>query len=198
MTQNDSPQKDASKTTPAAPVPESTATVSTGAADGLPLDPRDEKELWKGHTHWHHYMDLHLLALAWTIVAVVLICSVEAPWLKTTFYSLLAAGWLYALGRTFIGMLNHRYRLTSQRLFIETGILSKTIDQTELIRVDDVRITKSLFDRIVALGTVQIISTDSTNRDLRIRGIKRPDEVADLIRQNMRTLRRKSLYVENL
>ena len=98
----------------------------------------------------------------------------------------------------FLRIISRRYRLTSQRLFIERGILNQTIDQTELIRVDDVRLEKTLIDRVFGLGTVSLLSTDVTDRLVVIEGIDNADRVAEAVRTNMRTQRGKALFVENL
>jgi len=95
-------------------------------------------------------------------------------------------------------ILQKGYRLTSERLFIEIGVLSRTVDQTELVRVDDVRVHQSLMDRVFGLGSVEVVSTDATDRNVMIEGIADPDRVAEMVRENMRSLRRKSLFVENL
>jgi membrane protein YdbS with pleckstrin-like domain len=90
------------------------------------------------------------------------------------------------------------FRLTTQRLFIERGILSRTIDQTELIRVDDVRMHQSLLNRMFDVGTVMLLTTDTTDRSVTIEGVKNPKEVAEAVRQQMRLLRGKSVFVETL
>ena len=95
-------------------------------------------------------------------------------------------------------ILSHRYRLTTQRLIIERGILSQTIDQTELVRVDDVRIHKSLADRVLGLGSVGVISTDATDREILIPGVAGPERLADAIRSRMRAARQRAVYVENV
>ena len=111
---------------------------------------------------------------------------------------LFVASGVWVIGGIFLRILGCSYRLTTERLFIERGILSRTIDQTELIRVDDVRIHKSLVDRLFGLGTVTVKSTDATDRDLSVEGISEPEKVAEAIRTRMRTLRRQSLFVESL
>ena len=165
-----------------------------------------EEDLWVGRTHWKHYAGRLLLwAVAQTGLAILL-------WFAATRSETLSAKagfliWaLVFLGsglevigrRTFLEIIGHRYRLTTQRLFIERGILSQTIDQTELIRVDDVRLHRTLADRLFGLGSVAIVSTDATDHDVLITGIAEPDRVAEAIRGRMRSMRRKSLFIENL
>ena len=48
------------------------------------------------------------------------------------------------------------------------------------------------------LGTVAIVSTDATDRETVLTGIAEPDKVAEAIRSRMRTMRSKSLFIENL
>ena len=169
------------------------------SGDGAPLEPAAETIVWVGRTHWTHYVgSIALGALA--IVLTTLVCirlratdGVFGVWLM-----LVAACAAIVAARILWRVLRCRYRLTDQRLFIERGILSQTIDQMELIRVDDVRLRKTLPDRVLGLGSVEILSTDQTDRALVIEGIRTPEAVAEHIRTNMRILRRKSLFIENL
>ena len=67
-----------------------------------------------------------------------------------------------------------------------------------MIRVDDLRIRKTLPDRILGLGSIEVLSTDQTDRSMVIEGVRGPEAIAEHIRRNMRAMRRKSLFVENL
>ena len=95
-------------------------------------------------------------------------------------------------------ILGTRYRLTTERLFVERGLIRQTIDQTELIRVDDVRVRKLMVDRILGLGSIDVLSTDQTDPRVVVTGVAEADKVAEMIRRHMRALRRRSLFVENL
>jgi len=173
--------------------------------DGAEVETAAENELWRGRTNWKHYAGRFILWFLANVVVAVLVSWVasRADWLggRGAFWTivvvLLLTGLLF-VAPVFLKILGHRYRITSQRLFIERGILSQTVDQTELIRVDDVRLTKTLTDRLFGLGTVVILSTDASDRDVTIEGVSNPDEVAEAIRMHMRTMRKKSLFVENL
>lgn len=169
-----------------------------------PLEPTAEQTLWSGRTTWKHYLNLILLVAALDVLLWVVIIVIA----RNTSWSAGAAFWtglavtllaaIVAAARITYLVLLKRYELTTQRLFVERGILSRTRDQTELIRVDDVRVHKSFFDRMVGAGTIEIISTDATDKNLRIEGIADPDAIAEHVRSRMRTLRTRSLYIENL
>ncbi|MCK4658498.1 MAG: PH domain-containing protein [Phycisphaerae bacterium] len=169
------------------------------AGDGAPIDPSAETTLWEGRTHWIHFsgtIALGVLAIVLTTIICLRLNSTAG--IFTIWLGLVALSIATVMARIVWRIFSCSYRLTSQRLFISRGIFSQTIDQTELIRVDDVRIRKSLFDRIFGLGSVRVLSTDATDHKLVIEGIRSPDQLAEHIRTNMRILRRKSLFVEKL
>lgn len=170
-----------------------------------PTEEASETDLWVGRTSWKYFAGAIALWLAvLAVVSVILLWfSGSVEWLGLwramgIIVGLAIISGTVVLGRIGWRILGTRYRLTTQRLFIERGILSQTIDQTELIRVDDVRVHKRLSDRIFGLGTVKIITTDATDREISIEGVHGPDELAEAVRSSMRTLRRKSLYIETL
>ena len=164
-----------------------------------------ETELWTGRTHWKHYASK---LLVWATINVVVAIAVgwlayRVEWLAFRGAFLAIAGVVVlsgvaVIGRMVVAILGRRYRLTTQRLFIERGILSQTVDQTELIRVDDVRLKKSFLDRLFGLGTIVIFSTDRTEPEIAIEGIADPEQVGEAIRTHMRIQRRRSVFVETL
>jgi uncharacterized membrane protein YdbT with pleckstrin-like domain len=169
------------------------------AAQALP-----EQDLWSGRMHWQNAIGRVLL---WLILNIGFVfAAYYAPrfdWLTQsrlvwTILGFFFVTTVFILCGVLIRILQIHYRLSTQRLFIERGILSRTMDQTELIRVDDVRMQQSLINRIFNIGTVLLMTTDMTDRSVAIIGIKDPVRVTELIRQQMRTLRGKSLFVENL
>ena len=184
-----------------------TASVSLAPVPAPPAvqPPAPETELWSGRTSWKHYVVRITLWVVGNVVAAVLIVRWSAPetWLtgSRAFWAIvgvLCTSAVFLLSGAVLHILGRRYRLTTQRLFIETGILNRTIDQTELIRVDDVRVFKSLFDRIFNLGTISLISTDVTNKEITIDGVGNAESVAESVRAHMRAQRSKALFVENL
>jgi membrane protein YdbS with pleckstrin-like domain len=203
----DSPGSTRSEASSAERPIEEAATFHGRASTGAPEDFRTaaERELWIGRTNWKHYAGRFLLtaaAAAALSVLIVLIAreseGVTAGWAILVILGLLLVATLFFVIPVLWIILSHRYRLTTQRLIIERGILSQTIDQTELVRVDDVRVHKTLTDRLLGLGTVHVISTDATHREVLIPGVAGPDKLADNVRNLMRTARQRTVYVENV
>lgn len=169
------------------------------AGDGASLNPADEITLWEGRTHWTHFAG----SLAVGLLAVLVISIVGYRFRATAgmlgiWLVLVIACVAVVAARVTLRVLSCHYRLTNQRLFITRGILSQTTDQSELIRVDDVRVLRTLADRLLGLGSVEILSTDLTDRALVIEGVRGAVAIAEHVRANMRVLRKKSLFVEQL
>jgi len=172
--------------------------------DGAKIDPSEESDLWEGRTKWQHFIPSLMVGMLAIIVVIWISLSLKG-WRNWSASSVFMFDFIATtvIGLTVIGRLvwtifSSRYRLTTQRLFVERGLISQTIDQTELIRVDDVRIHKTFLDRVFGPGSIEVMSTDATDRGLKIVGVADPDKIAEAIRVHMRTLRKRSLFVENI
>jgi uncharacterized membrane protein YdbT with pleckstrin-like domain len=170
-----------------------------------PFRPREEPPaaaesvVWTGRTSWKHFAGSFALWFVGSIVVIWLaVRYLEGKSAFWTAFVPVVGGFLVVFFRGFLVVFGSLYRLTDERLFVERGVLSRTIDQTELIRVDDVRIHKSFFDRMLGIGTVELLSTDQTDRLVRIEGISLSSDVAEAVRSQMKNLRKRSIYMENL
>ena len=188
-----------SKATSAPTPPPDEEVMRTPTSDEqAPLDPRNEQDLWQGRQSWKTtYPTLFVWGLVTAIVAIGL-----GMWQGGT-AALIAVGvgvvvMIFMVARIAYSIFSHSYRITTQRLFIRRGILTQTVDQTELLRVDDVKMTQTLLERMLGLGTVEVFSSDRTDTSLMITGIAEPAQVAEHIRRHTRTLQKRTLFMENL
>jgi len=180
-------------------------------AAGAPLAPTStgpviepEQELWKGRfsgkAHAHRWI---LWAIWISALAIVFLkyppASEYAPWIR---YAFLGAAFLPLLAifwGTLVLKLSVRYRLTTHRLFKETGFFSRHLNEIELVRVDDVAVSQNIIQRIFNVGVVTVIAPhDQTEPHLELVGIENPIEVKEQIRAHVRRRRQGSLNVENL
>ena len=84
------------------------------------------------------------------------------------------------------------YEVTDQRIKLKTGILNQEIDECELYRVRDYRVVKPFFQRIFGLGKIELVTSDRSNSSINLNGIKNPENLYDLIRDNVEKIRRKT------
>ena len=83
------------------------------------------------------------------------------------------------------------YRLTTQRLFRQRGLVAKNLEEVELFRVKDVTINQGFFQRLLGVGSVVVLSTDDTTPRLELAGIHDPVGAKESIRNAFRAARQR-------
>jgi len=63
-----------------------------------------------------------------------------------------------------VSRLHTRYTLTTERLKVTKGFLSKSVVEIELFRVKDTKVEQSFLNRLVGIGHIDVISSDQTGR----------------------------------
>ena len=84
------------------------------------------------------------------------------------------------------------YEVTDQRIKLKTGILNQEIDECELYRVRDYKVVKPFFQRIFGLGRIELVTSDRSNSNINLNGVKDPESLYNLIRDNVENIRRKT------
>jgi membrane protein YdbS with pleckstrin-like domain len=72
---------------------------------------------------------------------------------------------------------SRRYRLTTRRVVVETGVLGKQLEQVDLYRVNDYTVVRPLGQRLLGTGNIILRTLDKTSPIVAIEGI-RTDVVA--------------------
>lgn len=75
-----------------------------------------------------------------------------------------------------------KYTLTTQRLRLESGVLTKSLDEVELYRVKDTQLHQTVVDRMLGIGSVLVLSSDETMPHINL--AKVPDPVG--LREKLR------------
>lgn len=75
------------------------------------------------------------------------------------------------------------YSLSEDRLFRETGLLSRTYEEVLLYRIRDISLKRSLWQMIFGVGTIIVHSSDKSSGTLEIENVKSPKQVKELIHQ---------------
>ena len=87
------------------------------------------------------------------------------------------------------------YELTTQRLRVIRGLLGNAIEEMELVRVRDTKVTQSGGERLLNIGDVTVVSADATTPEILLSNITNPVEVRELIRKAVQEERqRRNLY----
>jgi hypothetical protein len=142
------------------------------AAHAASREAEVEKVLFTGHPAVIHS--------AWQWIGVVLTLG-----FALVFY------WLKSLATT--------YEITSQRVRIELGILSKTKDSIELFRIDHFDLHKPLGMRLAGYCVLHLRSSDTSFETVILYGIPDLERLADTLREcslRERTRRRVTTFVQ--
>lgn len=80
---------------------------------------------------------------------------------------------------------NHRYKVTTERIFYTTGIFSKKTEALELYRVRDVDMYEPFWQRLFKLGNVALTTSDKTSMNFLLKAVPNPGELMNNIRKNV-------------
>ena len=78
---------------------------------------------------------------------------------------------IYALYKYFVAR-GTVYKITSQRVVIETGFFSKRMEQIDLYRVVDYVVERPFGQRMAGTGNIVLEAMDKTTPEIRIEGVK--------------------------
>lgn len=71
------------------------------------------------------------------------------------------------------------YGLTEDRLFIKSGMLTVHEDEVRLYRVLDLTLSRSLWQRLLGLGTIHVVSSDKTMKNFDIVNVRKSADVME-------------------
>lgn len=96
--------------------------------------------------------------------------------------AILALAQLAALVVAWLKLRSTLYVITNQRVMIEEGIFTKTVNEIDLRYVDDSQFFQGLTQRILGIGNVTLHSSDATTPTYMLRSVRDPRAVRELIR----------------
>lgn len=77
-----------------------------------------------------------------------------------------------ALAYFWLRHVSKHYRLTTQRLVVETGLFSKRMDQLDVYRIQDFVVERPFGQRLVGTGNIILTAMDRTSPEVRLQGLK--------------------------
>lgn len=106
--------------------------------------------------------------------------ALAGVWIRRAIWGVLGLLLFVTLWGATIGsirLLLTRYTVTHLRVVVETGILSRNIEHTEVVRISDVHAAQPFLLRIFGMGNVHVISSDRTAPVMALRGIPDPKKL---------------------
>jgi uncharacterized membrane protein YdbT with pleckstrin-like domain len=81
----------------------------------------------------------------------------------------------------FVRRMATNYMITSQRLYIRRGILSKSEQQTRIDRVQNVNTNQTLVQRMLFVGTVDFDTAGTDDSEFRFVGVSSPGKIVQAV-----------------
>ncbi|RMG05074.1 MAG: hypothetical protein D6741_00065 [Planctomycetota bacterium] len=190
----DSPAEAASGgTEPQGPEENATTASQQASQDAAPKPKAPSRsdpdvELWTGRYSSKAMIGTWILLGLLTLVFIVAgFWMIQKEWIPGTFITwviLLAIPlllWIY-FGCVYLWRRwTIRYRLTTYRFYSEKGLLRHTVDTLEVIDINDMKLSRTLWERILGIGTIILMSNDASDPELHVVGIDNPKEAFDKI-----------------
>ena len=133
-----------------------------------------EEMVFDGHPSWRA-----LLLFYFAGIVIVGVAAAIAALASGTVLALLAGIVVLAVVLLvgFVKRIATRYVITTERLHIRRGILSKATQETRVQRVQNVNTNQSLFERMLQIGTVDFDTAGTDGSEFRFVGVGNPEVV---------------------
>jgi uncharacterized membrane protein YdbT with pleckstrin-like domain len=144
-----------------------------------------EYVIYEGHPSWRGIMSFYLRGLLIAIVAGLVAAGasaafddgVNAGWVTAAVVVVLAVVILVGL----VKRIATTYTVTSERLRIRHGLLSKSVQETRLHRVQNVNTHQSPVDRLLQVGKVEFDTAGTDDYEFAFVGIADPHGIAEKV-----------------
>ena len=140
---------------------------------------RDERILYAQTPSWRSQFGEHLGALlAGVLVGAVVFLVVDPDWIGILIgvaVALLATGYLW------IQRSRTKYVVTTHRLRVREGFVSKELQETRLDRIQNVTVNQSVVQRLLRIGTVDYDTAGDDGSRFQMNGVANPDALVRLV-----------------
>lgn len=142
-----------------------------------------EEVIYSGHPSWRSIKAFYLSGIGIGLLVGALCWLIVSPLSAVLVFAVIAA---VTIGVGLLKRIFTVYTITSDRLAIQRGGLSKRVAQTRIDRVQNVSTSQSVFDRLFKVGTVDFDTAGADGGNLRFEGVDDPPAVAAAIDQAQR------------
>jgi uncharacterized membrane protein YdbT with pleckstrin-like domain len=144
-----------------------------------------ERILYEGHPSWRAILDFYvkgLIATAAVCLLVALATGVFGDETDTGLVVIIAVvGVAVTLLAGFVKRVATNYTITDRRLHIKRGIVSRTIQETRLERVQNVNYHQTVLQRVLQVGDVDFDTAAGDDYNFVFFGVAEPADVVHMV-----------------
>jgi uncharacterized membrane protein YdbT with pleckstrin-like domain len=151
----------------------------TGRYRGFHLDLHAGEEIiYQGHPSWRAILAYYIKGLIGSLIVGAIAFLLDGIGLAIGCFLLVFALVVIA---GFLRRFATVYTITTKRLRIKHGIIARHVQQTDIVRVQNVNTDQSVIDRLLQVGTVDFDTAGTGDSDFKFRGVNEPEEVVAAI-----------------
>lgn len=146
---------------------------------------RDETLIWEGHPTWRASLSFHAKGFLLSVAPLVLVlllrwAGVDLP--VTWGVLILVAGVALTIAASWVMRYFTQYTITTKRLQIRRGILSKTETSANVDRIQNITVFQSPLDRILKVGAIDFdTASDDPSDRFGFAGVNEPQALRERI-----------------
>jgi uncharacterized membrane protein YdbT with pleckstrin-like domain len=141
-----------------------------------------EQVVFEGHPSWRAILGFYIkgILIVGVVAALIAIVGGGSDAVLITLIVVVGAAIVVLVG--FLRRVSTRYTITTRRLNIKHGIISREVQETKIERVQDVNYRQSLYQRIMQIGDVDFdTAAQNSESDFVFAGVANPEEVVDRV-----------------
>ena len=112
-----------------------------------------ERELYEGRPSWRALMGFYVLGIGVAVGVLVILGFLADNMATAVVIAVVIAGLTLVIG--YFRRISTKYLITTQRLRISRGIVSKKVQETRLERVQNVNYEQGVLDRVLGVEEVE-------------------------------------------
>jgi uncharacterized membrane protein YdbT with pleckstrin-like domain len=145
----------------------------------------NESMIWEGHPTWRAMLSFHIKWIAITLLVfglLVLLDSIGVDLPTTLIGAVLIGGIALTVFAGWVDRFFTQYMITTKRLNIRRGILSKTESSTNVDRIQNITVKQSPVDRIMKVGSIDFdTASDDASDRFSFNGVNNPQDLRERI-----------------
>ncbi len=140
-----------------------------------------ERVLYEGHPSWRAILDFYLKGILLTAVICAIFQFITDETGTTTVLAIVGVSLTILVG--FVKRVATNYTITDRRLHIKRGIVSRTIQETRLERVQNVNYEQGVFQRLLQIGDIDFDTAAGDDYNFIFAGVAEPADVVQKVDQ---------------
>jgi uncharacterized membrane protein YdbT with pleckstrin-like domain len=140
-----------------------------------------ERELYQGRPSWRALMSFYALGIGAAVFVLVILGLLADSWGPAAGIAAAIAALTLVIG--YLRRIATKYLITTQRLRISRGIISKKVQETRLERVQNVNYEQGVLDRVLGVGTVDFDTAGTDDSEFRFEWVNDPEQVVRAVDQ---------------